>query len=135
MKSAITLGPRAEEDVLEIADFFAREAGADVANRFLVAVYATIRSLQAMPGRGSPRLSERAELASLRVLHVRGFESYALFYRCGSEAITIDRILHGARDIGRILRDDDEFGAVHEAPSEANSVYAMPIDTAVRVAC
>ena len=43
----------------------------------------------------------------LRMLRVRGFGKYLLFYRETPEGIELVRVLHAARDIGAALGEED----------------------------
>lgn len=133
--SRVTVGSRAQEDALDICDYFEQEAGGAVADRFLAAVRSTVRSLHTMPLRGSPRRLQRRGLASMRVLAIRGFEAYLLFYRCEEDAVTVDRILRGSRDVGRVPFEGDQPDSVHESPIEVGSPYASLAETSSRVAC
>jgi toxin ParE1/3/4 len=57
-----------------------------------------------MPALGSVWESDHPELAGLRVLPIRGFENYLVFYRSMADRIEIVRVLHGARDLDSLLR-------------------------------
>jgi toxin ParE1/3/4 len=52
---------------------------------------------------GSPREFRNPHLAGIRQWRIPGFEKYLIFYRPLEDGIEILRVLHGARDIRRIL--------------------------------
>jgi toxin ParE1/3/4 len=60
-----------------------------------------------MPGLGEPHESSNPRLAGLRVGRVEGFEKYLIFYRHVGDSMEIVRVLHGARDIDRVLGSED----------------------------
>jgi len=39
---------------------------------------------------------------------VCGFDRYLIFYHATEQTLFIERVLHGARDIGRILAGEDD---------------------------
>jgi toxin ParE1/3/4 len=45
-------------------------------------------------------------LSTLRQWPIRGFENYLIFYLPTEAGIDVLRVLHGARDIDRILREE-----------------------------
>lgn len=71
------------------------------ARLFLEAAYDTFEFLASNPGVGRPR----ADLGfpEVRMWHVAGFNRYLIFYREQSDRIQIWRVLHGSRDLPRIL--------------------------------
>jgi toxin ParE1/3/4 len=92
----------ARRDVVEIAVWIARD-NKDAAYRFLDAVDADARKLAAMPGMGPAREFSNPKLEGLRSWPVTGFRNYLIFYRKSRGGITIVRVLHGARDLERVL--------------------------------
>jgi len=57
---------------------------------------------------GKTREVRNPRLSGLRQWRVKGFESYLIFYRPIPEGIEVLRVLHGARDIDRILDEEAE---------------------------
>ena len=51
--------------------------------------------------------SANPRLAGLRVWRIEGFPKYLIFYRLVTGGIEIVRVLHGARDIDRVLESDN----------------------------
>ena len=100
MKRKLLKYPEAKRDLVEIADYIARDS-IDAAHRFLDAADSTFRDLLDFPGMGPVRDVGNERLGELRSWAVRGFANYLIFYRVTTEAIEIVRVLHGARDIDR----------------------------------
>jgi plasmid stabilization system protein ParE len=74
---------RAGEAVLNIADIhlFITVENPEAAERFLVALRASFRTLAQWPQIGPRQQSNRVELAGLRFWPVRRFTNYLIFYR------------------------------------------------------
>jgi len=106
--TAIRLSPRARQDLREITRYLRREAAnAAVGRRFLTAVDRTLALLADHPGMGTKVVARHHELSQLRTFVVRGFESYMVFYLPSDQAITVLRVLHGARELARLLSPDE----------------------------
>lgn len=99
--------PRAERDIEERADYLRRNADLATGARFQAAALNDILGLLEAPLKGSPRRFRHARLAELRQWPVSGFERVLIFYRWTDYGIEVLRVLHGARDIARILRRGD----------------------------
>ena len=99
---------RAVWDILEIADYLARQSSLAAANRFVNAAHRTIERLARMPGIGNLWEDDDPELANVRVSPISRYRKYLVFYRPTEGGIEVLRILHGARDITRILRRDED---------------------------
>jgi toxin ParE1/3/4 len=80
---------------------YLRQFSQTTAETFLEAAYDTFEFLAANPGLGRPR-SEFGH-AGLRSWQVDGFRRYLIFYREMPGKIQIWRVLHGTRDLARIL--------------------------------
>jgi len=103
MRRSIRLRPAADHDLDEHFLYLAEEAGNDVALRFLDATRACFDHLLESPEIGTLRIFKNPELEGLRMFPVRGFEMHLVFYRPAHWGIDVIRVLHGARDIERIL--------------------------------
>lgn len=91
------LSQPAREDLDSILGYVERESGPQAADRLLDDFIAAFDLLAT-----SPRMGRRAQLpreARWWLVH-----SYLILYHAEVEPIEIDRILHGARDLERILR-------------------------------
>lgn len=84
-------------DLLETWHFIAQHS-IDNANKVTDAIDAAVRDLQTMPGIGHRRDDVRD--LSYRFWAVY---SYIIAYRFNDEALTIVRVIHGARDFRRLF--------------------------------
>lgn len=111
MNRAIIRLPRAEIDLIGCYAYLADERSTETADKFLAAVEQTLAVVAKSPGIGAPHETNNRRLAGLRSLPVSKFKRYILFYRTFDDRIELVRVLHGARDVGRILDangDEDE---------------------------
>ncbi len=82
--------------------YYAEQAGAEVAERFYLALKAAFASLLANPRHGHAFESKHPALAGLRVWLVHGFP-FLVYYREIADGIEVVHVLHGSRDRDRIL--------------------------------
>lgn len=85
--------------------------------RFLAEAEATFGRLAAMPGMGRRYAPGHPVLADLRVFPIARYTSDLVFYRPLGDGIEVIRVLHGARDLGRVLAD--EFGLEGRADDDS----------------
>ena len=96
--------PQARDDIIRQFRWHLLEQEApETAFRFLDAVEESVGQLLGMPEMGSPRVLKNPALAGLRVWPVKGFEDIRIYYLVRAESLRVVRILHGKRDISRIL--------------------------------
>lgn len=100
----ITKTWQARRDLIEIADFIARD-NLEAAERFLDAADAAFRLLSKMPEMGTHCGFESSETVGARVWSIREFENYLVFYRPIDRGIQVVRVLHGSRDIPELFAD------------------------------
>jgi plasmid stabilization system protein ParE len=93
----------AEEDLLRQVEWYAEKGLPDIAMRFRDAVREAINAPAATPGAGTPKHSPNPQLTGLRTWPVGGFEDFRVYYQPHTDIVIVLRILHGKRDIGRIL--------------------------------
>ncbi len=74
--------------------------------RFYDAAEAAFERLAETPGLGAVLSYADPLITGLRRWRIPRFTNYLIFYRVTDEAIEIVRVLHGARDIERILSSD-----------------------------
>jgi toxin ParE1/3/4 len=98
----------ARQDLVSIFRHYAREAGLRVADRFYAEAEATFARLAKRPDMGPRYLHDHPALAELRYFTISRFTKYVVFYRRIQSGIEVVRVLHGARDVSRILAE--EFG-------------------------
>ena len=89
-----------------IADFnlqyrwYFKEAGQDLARRYLLAVDDTLERLSKFPEVGTVRRFPQPELRGMRSFSVqRPFDRHLIFYRFDEQHVDAWRIMHGARDL------------------------------------
>jgi toxin ParE1/3/4 len=92
----------ARRDLREQRDYIARDSVA-TAQRFLNAADEAFQQLAAMPSMGARKQVRNRRLAGLRQWSIHGFERSLIYYRETAAGIEVIRVLHGARDIDRIL--------------------------------
>jgi len=102
MSLEIRKKPQAERDIEECFVFIG-EDDLDVAVHFLVAVEDTIEIIAKNPFAGSVREFKNSKAKNIRMMLVKGFHRYQIFYIITDEAIEIVRVLHGARDLPDIF--------------------------------
>jgi toxin ParE1/3/4 len=98
----VRLTPRVDSDIDACLSWIAKDNPA-VALRFLDALRAYLRYPSRMPGIGSPRYAEIPLVHGVRMLAIKDFENYLLFYLEHEDCVDVIRVLHGARDIPEAL--------------------------------
>ena len=96
----------AREDAERAVDYYAREAGAQVAVAFVDALQSTYALLAAHPASGSLRHGYELGLPDLRSIKLKYF-SYIVFYLEQADHVDVWRILHARQDIPAWLQDPD----------------------------
>jgi toxin ParE1/3/4 len=109
---------RVRKAELFIADFnrqfrwYDREAGWELARRYLAAVDRTLEKLAQQPDLGRVRRFPQPELRGIRSFAVeRPFNRHLIFYRYDETRIEAWRVIHGARDLPRRLLERPGFEA------------------------
>ena len=104
MTGRFLVRPRARRDIAEIAEYVAAE-NLEASDRFINGVFRSFQLLASMPQMGSARRFRREGLKGLRLWRVPRFPKYLIVYRPQKDGIEIIRVLHGARNIERLLRE------------------------------
>jgi toxin ParE1/3/4 len=99
----VRITPKADSDIDSCFAWIAKDNPA-AAVRFLDAVELTCGILSRMPGIGSPRYAEIPLVRGVRMLAIKDFENYLLFYLEHEDSVDVIRVLHGARDIPEALQ-------------------------------
>jgi toxin ParE1/3/4 len=102
MSGRFVIRPKARRDIREIAGYIAAD-NLDASDRFIDEVYSAFHLLAGMPDMGSARRFRREGLTGLRVWRVPHFKKYLILYRPRPDSIEIIRVLHGARNVERLL--------------------------------
>ena len=83
----------------------------EAAFRFMDAVEESVQKLLGMPNMEAPREIGNPALKGLRFWPVVGFDEILIFYVVHGDMLRVIRVLHGKRDLDRILNkesaDDD----------------------------
>jgi toxin ParE1/3/4 len=98
--SRYSLSPLAQEDLVEIRDYYLRTRGSIAARKVLVEFVKTFRSLAKTPGMGHTR----EDLAERRPVLFWPVRDYVIVYRAAPRLIEIVTIVHGSRDIPAVLK-------------------------------
>jgi plasmid stabilization system protein ParE len=99
----IVLKPAVADDLRQIIDYLDQH-NVDASDRWLQAVFAALEDLAQMPGKGSPKRYRTKQLEGVRSWLVPGFRNYVIFYQASDEALTVLGVVHGARDVRKLLR-------------------------------
>ena len=104
--SAKPVVPReqARWDIEAAVDFYAGEAGAAVALRFIDAVESAYRAIGRDPATGSPRYGHALDLPGLRSRQMKRYP-YLIFYMEQEDHVEVWRVLHARRDIPAQLQE------------------------------
>ena len=95
------LSPAAQSDLESIRDYLVQRAGRRTAARVVRKLHEALNTIGSTPGIGHLR----TDLSAEPVRFYRVFR-YLIIYRANVHPIEVARILHGARNIRAILRED-----------------------------
>lgn len=106
--TAKSIVPResARRDVENAVDYYAREAGAQVATSFVDALQSTFGLIAKHPASGSLRYAYELGLPDLRSMTLKAFP-YIVFYLEQADYVDVWRILHAKRDIPAWLQNPE----------------------------
>jgi len=97
----------AREDILRQYFYYMIEKDAvRAAERFLDAVQSATEMLCRMPRAGARKILDNPSLTGLRSWPVRGFPAMRIYYIHSGDDLRIVRVLHGKRDINRLLEEE-----------------------------
>jgi toxin ParE1/3/4 len=102
-KNRLVLSDAAVADIVEQADWYTTQSGKALAKRWEDAVTSAIIRTLRRPNTGTPCHFQAAELHDLRRTAIGGFPKHLLFYRFDRGVVLILRVVHGARDLERLL--------------------------------
>ncbi len=104
MSRAVRISGRAEIDLTHQYRWYVDNAAADIAERFLISFDASVQRLAIHPTLGWKRKFRATELAGIRSFPVGGrFGVHLIFYRVTGDELSIERIMHGSRDLPQRL--------------------------------
>ena len=90
---------------MQIHDYLREHVSLQLADRFFMAVERTTKQIRSYPNAGNAVRARRSDVSSLRWWSVAEFPRYLIYYVPGTDFVDIVRVLHGARDANRELRD------------------------------
>jgi toxin ParE1/3/4 len=99
----VVVRPRVWGDLRDIALRIAEDS-LETSDRFLQEAENAFARLAQMPELGSARRFRRKSLQGLRLWPLPQFSKYLILYYVRENGVEIVRVLHGARDIEKILR-------------------------------
>ncbi|WP_114953213.1 type II toxin-antitoxin system RelE/ParE family toxin [Sphingosinicella terrae] len=103
---AVEASKLALRDLEEAAEYYRREAGGDVALRFIEAAEAAFTAISERPGSGSSRFAHELNIPGLRSRRTGRFP-FLVFYSEHESHVRVLRVLHGQRDIPAWMTDGD----------------------------
>lgn len=99
----------AREDILRQFRYYLIEKEIpEVARRFLDAVESAVDTLCRTPGIGASKQLANPLLAGLRSWPIPGFPLVRVYYIYAGNELRVVRVLHGKRDIQRLLEESSE---------------------------
>ena len=84
--------------------WYLQEAGEELSGRFVTAVESTLQFLSTNPDSGHRRKFRHPALSGIRSFRVEPpFQKILVFYRHKATELSVERLMHGARDLPRRL--------------------------------
>ncbi|MGH7131641.1 MAG: type II toxin-antitoxin system RelE/ParE family toxin [Phycisphaerales bacterium] len=99
--------PAASAMYRNMLGWLADSAGEATTVRFIAAVDRTLAFLDRSPRAGFPAEFGRVTLIGVRRWNVQRFRNYAIFYRPDRRDIIVVAIVHAARDLPRLLEEQE----------------------------
>lgn len=99
------LRPRAEADLIERTAHYGAVGGNDLGARFFGAALAALRSVEVMPGAGSPLVSETCGVPGLRSRPVKWFPVH-WYYLIAEDRLDVVRMLADAQDLPAVFETE-----------------------------
>jgi len=99
----LSFSDAAISDMLEQAEWYEQQANSDLSKQWEEAASSTIIRLVQRPYSGAPCRFKSDSLRGLRRVTVAGFSKHLVFYRIENNSVVILRVIHGARDLERLL--------------------------------
>ncbi|MGH9470867.1 MAG: type II toxin-antitoxin system RelE/ParE family toxin [Terriglobia bacterium] len=100
--------PAARDDIIRQFRYYLIDRNLpEVANRFVEAIEKTIGQILRMPNAGMPKHLPNESLSGLRSWPVEEFEDIRVYYLAQGNEVRVIRVLHGKRNIARILEREE----------------------------
>ena len=91
--------------------WYLKKAGETVAEGYLAAMESTVEELARHPEMGRLRRFRHPDLQGIRSFRLaRPYHRHILFYRFREEALIVERVMHGARNLARRLAEPPSVG-------------------------
>jgi len=104
VRFGLVIRPRADQDLDEIGDYLAEEAGLDMGLQFLAEVYEAFSLLASHREIGWPCNVTHPQLMGARTFRVsQRFEKYLIFYQPYQDRIEVLRVLHASQDLDELF--------------------------------
>ena len=101
----IHYSPLFTQDFEEAYAWYGDASAGGVGDRFLDDLDTTVRMIATEPGVGRKMRARSAKLENLRCFRVTPpLDRYLIFYRCVEDELFMERVLHGARDLPKVLK-------------------------------
>jgi plasmid stabilization system protein ParE len=109
MKLSLHRADRFNSDFRRQYHWYLEEASEDVAKSYLRAVENTIELLLIHPDLGQRQRFRNPILANIRSSRVESpFQNLLVFYRHHEKELSVERLMHGARDLPRRLTEPQD---------------------------
>jgi|SRR5215211_630938 len=106
MSLRVDYAPWFDADIHFRVAWYIEQGGPQVSEDFISAIEATIQKLKKHPSHGRRRYPKDPELSTVySVLLDRPFHKHILYYRFTADTLILERLIHGARDLPRRLRE------------------------------
>jgi plasmid stabilization system protein ParE len=106
LKPRYLLRPKADQDLDEHSFYLAQQGSPGAGHRFLVAAHESFALLATQPEMGWHFRGKYPGTLGMRIFRVSGFERMLILYLPHTSGVEILRIIHGSRDLSRILQRD-----------------------------
>jgi toxin ParE1/3/4 len=100
---SISISAAAASDIVEQADWYGAQSGQSLAARWEKAVTSAMLRIAKAPGAGALCSFGSSKLHRVRRTIIAGFPKHLIFYRLSNGEVLVLRVLHGARDLERLL--------------------------------
>lgn len=101
--TSISISDAAVSDILDQADWYEAQSGRSLVVRWDKAVMSALLKIVKAPAAGTLCSFGPSELRHVRRTNIAGFSKHLIFYRFSEGEVFVLRVVHGARDLERLL--------------------------------
>jgi toxin ParE1/3/4 len=105
MSLTIQLYPKAQQDIETIVDYLKQE-NPQSAQNFIQYLQESLDTLSLFPKLGHLRDYQHPTLKQIRMLPIKRFSNYLIFYQPNETTLQVVRVLHASRDIAQLFSID-----------------------------